>query len=187
MVSRERVVKVLKAVELYGRQHPYMWNVSWENGLLLKTLVLAKRAERVLEVGTSDGFSTIWLAWAASIVGGRVITVEMDAERVAMASRNLAEADLADYVEQVIGNAKIELPGLQGEFDFVFLDAAKSEYLSYFDVVRGKLARGALVVADDAITERESMLGYLNAVENDPELESALISIDDGIEITYVR
>jgi len=188
MVDRVKILNALKKVESYGKLHPEMWNISWENGSLLKMMVLARGAKSILEVGTSDGFSTIWLAWAAAITGGKVLSIERDPGRASMAADNLSDAGLNEYVHILIDDAKDALDSIEASasFDFAFLDAAKNEYIVYFQKARPRLVRGAIVVADDAITERNSMKAYLEKVEHDPSLESALIDIDDGVEITYL-
>lgn len=127
-----------------------MLNVTRDTGRLLWILVVATGATRILEVGTSNAFSTIWLADAARTTGGRVTTLEAAADKAALARTNLAAAGLADVVEVVEGRAEDTLPPLPGPFDVVFLDADRASYLAYLELAVPKLRAGGLLIADNA-------------------------------------
>jgi len=125
-------------------------NVAPNQGKLLMLLAQMAGARRILEIGTLGGYSTIWLARALP-AGGRLVTLEYAPNHAEVARRNLARAGFAEQVEVKVGAALDILPGLQGPFDFIFIDADKSSYPDYF-LWSLKLARpGAVIVADNVV------------------------------------
>ena len=107
-------------------------NVPYEDGEALHRLVLQGRHRNILEIGTSTGHSTIWLAWAAALTGGKVTTIEIDERRLGIARENFEKAGVARYVDARRGDAHDLVKTLPGPWDFVFSDADKDWYLQYF-------------------------------------------------------
>lgn len=173
---------ILKRLEKTAKQYT---NIAPENGQFLYILIQSIQAQNVLEIGTSNGYSTIWLAAALKETGGRLVTLEIDQERAKEAQSNLTEADLDDLVEIRVGNALDEIPKCNTTFDLVFLDAEKGEYLRYLELVLPNLRIGGLVVADDTVTMRDEMLDYVDFVFDTPLLYSVDIPLDDGIILSY--
>ena len=147
-------------------------------------LVRATRATRILEVGTSNAFSTIWLAAAARETGGRVITLEQSPDKIAQARANLARAGVADRVEIREGRASDTLTALSGPFDFVFLDADRPSYAVYLELVLPKLRPSGLLVADNIVSHRPELEDYLIRVKSNPALFSVTVPIGNGEEIS---
>lgn len=114
-------------------------NVPYEDGKILHDLIVKGNFRNILEIGTSTGHSTIWLAWAAAKTGGRVTTIEIDNERHETALRNFKRAGVAPYIDARLGDAHKIVPSLTGPFDFVFCDADKEWYLRYFLDLKSKL------------------------------------------------
>ena len=162
-----------------------MLNITPDTGRLLWILVRAARATRILEVGTSNAYSTIWLADAARATGGRVVTLEANAGKVALARTNLARAGLADVVEIVPGRAADTLPGLPGAFDLVFLDADRASYATYLELAVPKLVPGGLLVADNVVSHAEELADYLARVKSRPDLFSVTVPVGKGEEISW--
>ena len=160
-----------------------MLNITRDTGRLLWILVGTTRATRILEVGTSNGFSTIWLADAARSTGGRVTTLELNPDKIALARTNLAEAGLAAFVDIVEGRAADTLAALPGPFDLVFLDADRPSYLTYLELVVPKLRAGGLLVADNVTSHASELGDYLARVKSDPRLFSVTVPIGNGEEI----
>ena len=155
-----------------------------DSGRLIYVLTLAKGAKNLVEVGTSHGYSTLWLAAAAKINGGRVITCDHRPERIAAARQNFADAGLDDVIEILEGDARETLRGRDEPVDLLFIDAEKSYYESFFDVVYPRLVKGALVIADNVLSHRDELEDYISYVENHPNLESAMVPIGRGLEIS---
>jgi predicted O-methyltransferase YrrM len=160
-----------------------MLNITPDTGRLLWVLVSAMRASRILEVGTSNAFSTIWLADAARSAGGRVITLEANPEKIALARANLATAGLEGSVDIMEGRAADTLASLPGPFDVVFLDADRPSYLTYLELVVPKLRAGGLLIADNVTSHPHEVQDYLARVKAHPDLFAVTLPIGNGEEI----
>ncbi|MBS0482086.1 MAG: class I SAM-dependent methyltransferase [Proteobacteria bacterium] len=156
-------------------------------GWFLHALITARRPRRILELGTSYGYSTLFLADAARIVGAQVVTMELAEYKQAHASAQLAEAGLADRVDFRLGDAVAMIAADPGEWDFVLLDIWKELYVPCLDAFHPRLAEEAIVCADNVIEpamSRPDMRAYRAAVAGKPDLQSALLPIGSGIEIS---
>ena len=162
-----------------------MLNITPDTGRLLSILIRSSRATRILEVGTSNAYSTIWLADAARATGGRVVTLEADPGKIALARENLRRAGCDDRVEIVPGRAAETLPKLSGPFDFVFLDADRASYRTYLELVLPKVVAGGLIVADNVTSHPDELAAYLARVKSHPALFSVTVPVGKGEEITY--
>jgi predicted O-methyltransferase YrrM len=160
-----------------------MLNITPDTGRLLWIVACAMRATRILEVGTSNAFSTIWLADAARAAGGRVTTLEVNPAKIAMARANLARAGLEGVVEIVEGPAAETLAGLPGPFDLVFLDADRPSYPTYLELVVPKLRPGGVLIADNVTSHAHELEDYLRRVKSHPQLLSVTVPVGNGEEI----
>jgi len=157
-------------------------NVEPETAELLGVLVRAMGAQRVLEIGTSNGYSTIWLGDAAEAVGGSVVSLEIEAERTAAALDNLTQAGVDAFVELRTQDAAEALAAFDdGAFDLVFLDAERREYASYWpDLVRVLRPRGLLVV-DNTLSHAKELVEFSELVYSDESLSSTLVTVGSGV------
>jgi caffeoyl-CoA O-methyltransferase len=128
--------------------------ISAAEGKFLHVLARVVNAQRILEIGTLGGYSTIWLARALP-PHGRVITIEVDEHHADVAKSNIARANLAGRIEVRVGAALAVLPTLQGPFDFIFIDADKETYVEYFEWAVRLARPGALIVADNVVRKGE--------------------------------
>jgi predicted O-methyltransferase YrrM len=160
-----------------------MLNITRDTGRLLWILVCATGATRILEVGTSNAYSTIWLADAARATGGRVTTLEVNPEKVALARANLASAGLDGLVEIITGPAAETLARLPGPFDIVFLDADRPSYLSYLALVVPRLRSGGMLIADNVTSHAHELGEFLLRVKSHPQLFAVTVPIGNGEEI----
>jgi len=160
-----------------------MLNITPDTGRLLWIIVRATAATRILEVGTSNAFSTIWLADAARSTGGRVTTLELNSEKIARARANLAAAGLDVVVEIMQGRAAETLAALPGPFDLAFLDADRPSYLTYLEMVVPKLRPGGLLIADNVTSHAHELQDYLRRVKSHPQLFAVTVPIGNGEEI----
>jgi predicted O-methyltransferase YrrM len=145
-------------------------NVPWQDGQILHDLVVEHRFRRALEIGTSTGHSSVWIAWALGRTGGRLTTIEIDPSRHAQAVRNLAEAGVATLVDARLADAHELVKQLPGPFDFVFSDADKDWYLQYFKDLEPKLEVGGCFTAHNVLRSRGSgaaeFLEYVKKLPN---------------------
>jgi predicted O-methyltransferase YrrM len=162
-----------------------MLNITPDTGRLLWILARAARATRILEVGTSNAYSTIWLADAARATGGRVVTLERDPAKVRLARENLGRAGVAAWVEVREGPAADTLAALPGPFDFVFLDADRASYRTYLELAVPKLVPGGLLVADNVVSHRADLEDYLAQVRSHPALFSVTVPVGKGEEVAF--
>ena len=160
-----------------------MLNITPETGRLLWILARAIGAKHIVEVGTSNAYSTIWLADAARATGGRVTTLEMNPDKIALARANLQSAGLSDVVEIRKGAAADSLAALAGPFDLVFLDADKAGYLQYLELALSKMRTGAMLIADNATTHAEELKDFTLRVKSHPQLFAVTVPIGNGEEI----
>jgi caffeoyl-CoA O-methyltransferase len=153
-----------------NRNHWRDWNVPFEDGRILYDLVVAGRFTHILEIGTSTGHSTIWLAWAASKTGGKVLTIEIDPGRHRIALENFKQAGVERYIDARLADAHDLVKQLSGPFDFVFNDADKEWYLSYFKDLDAKVVVGGCFTAHNTLRihakEVKDFLAYVRAKPN---------------------
>jgi predicted O-methyltransferase YrrM len=176
--ARERETGVAR--ELRSRQ------VARTTGQFLFALVAPQTDCEVLEIGGSRGYSTIWLAAGVRHLGGRVLSLESDPRKIEAWRTNIEDAGLSDWAELVEGDAFESLPRIDDVFDVVFLDAEKVDYERLFELARGKLEPGGLVVADNVLSDMETLGAYSRRRQADPKLESVTLPLDRGLELSAV-
>ncbi|HEY2439062.1 MAG TPA: class I SAM-dependent methyltransferase [Solirubrobacteraceae bacterium] len=159
-------------------------NVEPETAELLGVLVRATRARRVLEIGTSNGHSTLWLADAVQTTGGRVQTLDIDPRRTALAIANLERAGLSDLVEcRTIGAAQALAEHPDAAWDLIFLDAERAEYSGYWPNLRRTLAPGGTLAVDSAVSHGFELTEFIRLLEADPQLTVARVPVGAGLLI----
>ena len=155
-----------------------------ETAKFVSILAISNKAKSIVEVGTSVGYSTLWLAYAASLTSGTVVTCELDPARAAEARSNLERAGVADRVEVLTGDARDLLRQRDEPVDFLFIDGAKSQYETYFDVVYKRMGIGGLIVADNVLSHEDQLADYVTYVQNHPNLESVTVPLPRGLEVS---
>jgi predicted O-methyltransferase YrrM len=166
------------------------WNISRDNALFLSLLIKSTKTNRVLEVGTSNGYSTLWFARAlveSGVPNPRVVTLEADPGRAALARENFHRAGLDGIITLIEGDALANIPAADGPFQFVFLDAEKSQYADYLRLAMPQVPSGGLIIGDDTVSLRAQMPEYIALAFTHPDLESVDVPIDDGIVLSRVR
>ncbi len=178
----------LPRTEAYARIDSYLLPVGPETGRLMSDLIKAGPCRTIVEVGSSYGYSTIWLADAARSCGGRVTSLELHAGKIASAKASLASAGLEGYVDFVEGDALASIEALAGPIDFVLIDLWKDLYIPCLEKLAGKLAPGAMIVADNMIFPPDNAE---NAAADRKRvralgLDTVLLPIGAGIELSRV-
>ncbi|OGQ11801.1 MAG: hypothetical protein A2026_05505 [Deltaproteobacteria bacterium RBG_19FT_COMBO_46_12] len=164
------------------------WSVPRKDGEFLYLLVKATRAHNVLELGTSHGFSAIWMGLGLEETGGRLTTIEIDRERYDLARKHVSEAGLSQRVTCIKGDAHVEVAKLEGPFDFVFMDADKEGQIDYFKkLFPKKLIPGGILSVHNAIQQALSMKDYLEMIRRHPDFDTVTLSVtmDDGFCLSY--
>src|SRR5579859_8155568 len=162
-----------------------MLNLEPETAQLLSILVRSGHRTRLLEIGTSNGYSTIWLAWAAQANGGRVISIDREEHKHVLADANLRRAGLRASVDLISGDATQIVAGLPGPFDYVFFDADRRSAPDQLALLLPKLAPDALILADNALSHPGEIAGYLAAINALPDCEHMIIPVGKGLSIAY--
>lgn len=173
--------------EAYARIDDYLLPVGPETGRLMHDLIRARKARTIVEVGSSYGYSTLWLADAARGVDGRVLSLEIHPGKIAAARAMLGQAGLDGIVRFVEGDAVAALELLDEHVDFALIDLWKDLYIPCFDRLAEKLNPDALVIADNMTfppDNAENAAAYRANIRRDPRFESLLLPIGAGIEIT---
>ncbi|HET7812600.1 MAG TPA: O-methyltransferase [Steroidobacteraceae bacterium] len=165
-------------------------SVGREAGILLYLLASGGQARRILELGTSYGYSTVWLAAAARATGGKVLSCELRDFKIEHARQALTRAGLSSRVEFHQGDCLETLKTLPGPFDFVLLDVWKDLYLPCFELVHPKLAPGGIIAADNMLLPqvvRPQAEAYRARVRAAGDLDSVLLEVGNGVEISRKR
>jgi len=169
-------------------------------GHFLALLVRLTNAQRILEIGTGTGYSTLWLARAARETGGKVTTIDLNKDRRRRALEYFRRAGLADRIESLAGDAREILPRFALPFDFVFIDAAKGEYEEYFTLVKPLLAPRGLLVVDNVLFRGwvvpgsvfdskydrmvSRMRSFLDRLTQDPDFHTSVLPFGDGLALS---
>jgi predicted O-methyltransferase YrrM len=172
-------------------------NVPPVDGQTLYDIIVKNKYKSALEIGTSSGHSGIWIGWALSKTGGRLITVEIDEQRHREALMNFKAAGVSEFIDARLGNAHELVPALEGPFDFVFSDADKDWYKNYFIAVLPKLEVGGCYSTHNMSSGRRGgrrgrggrggSNEYLDYLKSLPNVETSVDSKGGGIAISYKR
>lgn len=179
-------------VQQFLESHRYEWrdaNVPLADGQVLYDLVVENGYTKALEIGTSTGHSAIWIAWALSKTGGKLITIEIHEGRYREALANFEEAGLSEFIDARLADAHELVPELEGPFDFVFIDADKDWYTNYLRAVLLKLEVNGCIAAHNVSGRgMRGIRGFLQELESTPNLETEIVRASrSGISVSYKR
>ena len=164
-------------VQKFLKEHRNNWhdlNVPFEDGQTLHDLIVKGNYRAALEIGTSTGHSTVWIAWALSKTGGKLNTIEIDKDRQQQAISNVKAAGLSDYVDFRLADAHELVKKLEGPFDFVFSDADKDWYLQYFRDMDPKLKKGGCFTAHNVLNRMGSIRDFVDYVSGLKEYDTRI-------------
>jgi predicted O-methyltransferase YrrM len=168
-------------------RHQRYLSVPEEDGRLLRVLAESIGARHVVEIGTSTGYSGLWLLLALAGTGGRLTTYEIDRGRYNMARENFARAGFAASAASILGDAHVEAPKLAEPIDLLFLDADKEGYLNYLTKLRRLVRPGGLVVAHNMASPPPDP-AYVRAITTDPALETVFLNMHEaGVGVTLKK
>ncbi len=173
--------------DMHTNQRQGMMNVSVEDGRLLRLLTEGTGAKHVVEIGTSNGYSGIWICLALRKTGGKLTTFELDAGRAALARQNFKRAGLEGLVTLVEGDAHQEVTKLTEPIDLLFLDADKRGYLDYLRQLSPLVKPGGLIVAHNMVRPAPDP-AYLDAITTDPDLDTVFVNMNGaGVAVTLKK
>jgi predicted O-methyltransferase YrrM len=189
----EHLATLLDEIAQHGLEHDAretdhsrkMLNLEPDTARLVYILARSSGAKRILEIGTSNGYSTIWLASAVAANGGRVTTIDLSTEKQAMARENLRRAGLLDSVELLLGKAGTIVKELGGPFDLVFFDADRRGAPENLKVLLPKLSASVLLLADNVLSHPDEIAGYLAAVARLEGFAHVMVPIGKGLSVAY--
>ncbi|MFH1533640.1 MAG: class I SAM-dependent methyltransferase [Nitrospirota bacterium] len=182
---KKKVSSMLKELELTRSLY---FNISPETGKFINLLIKNRKYRSILEIGTSNGYSGIWIAEALSHIGGHLHTIEShEKERYILAKENFKFSGLSEYITLILGHAPENLPKTPKMFDMAFFDATKLEHQSYFETIRSRIKKGGMIITDNMISHKKELKPYLNHVQKDPSWNSYLIHIGTGLLISLKK
>jgi len=179
--------KVLPLLKHLPRRHGGM-NVPAVDGRLLYDIIIKRGYQRGLEIGTSNGYSGLWVGMAFQKTGGQVITLEIEPERAREAQNNFKKAGLDKVIDSRICDAFKEIPNIEGKFDFVFIDAWKNDYLKFLNLIRTRIKPGGVITAHNVRNARYEMADFLESIKSDPNFETTINrNSSAGVSISYKK
>jgi predicted O-methyltransferase YrrM len=180
-----------KKVQAFLDKNEKSWrdmNVPYQDGKVLHDIIVKNNYKNALEIGTSTGHSGVWIAWALSKTGGKLITIEINEGRRNEALKNFKEAGLMDYIDSRLANAHDLVKELNGPFDFVFSDADKGWYKQYFIDIDPKLKVGGCFTAHNVANRYAGIGDFLDYIEGLPNYETTIDkSSHSGVSISYKK
>jgi predicted O-methyltransferase YrrM len=162
-----------------------MLNLEPETAQFLSMLVRSSQRKSLLEIGTSNGYSTIWLAWALKAIGGHVTSIDRNKQKHLLAEENIRKAQLYSVVTLLSGDATEIIPQLTGPFDCLFFDADRISAPAQLALLLPKLAPNALILADNVSSHPNEIANYIAALEALPQFEKLVVPIGKGLSIAY--
>jgi len=189
----QRLRELLQEIERHGKENDarvserprMMLNLEPASAQLISILVRASGVMRGLEVGTSNAYSTIWLAWSLLPAGGKMVSIDRNPDKHALARKSLQRANLLERVELRAGDAVEIVRQLSGPFDLVFLDADRRMFPEVMQILLPKLAPKALVIADNVLSHPEDIAEYLKLISSLADFQHAIVPVGKGLSIAY--
>jgi predicted O-methyltransferase YrrM len=165
-------------------------NISPEEGEYLRTLAVKLGAKRVLEIGTSNGYSGIWLGLALRETGGKLVTLEIDRGRYTLAQNNFKATGMDALVDSRLADALVETAKLEGPFDLVFIDAWKPDYIKYLKMVLPLVRPGGAITAHNVTSHPRDMQDFLQEIHTNPQLKTEIANVGarpQGISVSFKK
>lgn len=179
-------VTAQKLSELEKTQKEF-WNIPRKTAVLINTFIKMMNIQNALEIGTSNGYSGIWISKALKQTGGKLTTIEYYEKRQSVAIENFKLCGVNDIVRPLQGSACEILESFPPEekFDFVFIDANKREYVKYFELIKPHLTEKALIVADNITSHAEKVQTFIDAIDADDDFQYEIVEVPGGILVAY--
>jgi len=178
----KNITSLLSSLEKTREEY---WNISRLSGEFLNLLIKNLKIKTVLEIGTSNGYSGIWMAEALAKNKGHLYTIESNLKkRFPLATANFKTAGLTKTITQILGHAPEAIPKTPKFFDLIFLDATKYEHLLYLEKIVPRTKKGSIIIADNILTHKKELSSYVKKVQSIKAFESSLLHTDTGFLIS---
>lgn len=176
----------LERLELLEETADEFWNVSHQTGNFINMLIKLMGAKNVLEIGTSNGYSGLWIASALKETNGHLTTIEFWEKRQSLARKYFEECSLSDLATFIIGDAyQVLTTQISDEFDLIFIDANKQEYLRFFEAVHPMLKKGGVILADNITSHAQKVKPFVDAISSHKEYQTQILDLPDGLLMAY--
>ena len=172
--------------ELEKTQHDF-WNISRSTGNFLNMLIKMAGCKSGLEIGTSNGYSGLWLGTAFKDNGGKMTTIEFWEKRQVIAREHFKNCGLNEVITPVIGPATEILEQWNEELDFVFIDANKGQYIEFFNLVDKHLQKGGIIAADNITSHAEKVKPFVDAIKSNPNYQVEILDLPAGLLLAYKK
>lgn len=184
IILDETTNKVMAELEATQKQ---FWNIARETGVMLNMFIKMMNAKSAIEIGTSNGYSGLWLSKALKQTGGHLTTIEFYEKRQSVAIENFKTCGVDDVITPIQGSAIMILENIpeEAKFDFVFIDANKREYVKYFNILRPHLAEKCLITADNITSHAEKVQEFVDAIDKDDEFQYEILDLPAGLLVAY--
>jgi predicted O-methyltransferase YrrM len=180
---------LLSSLEKFGQENDSvndarpkrMLNITRDTGEFLDVLIQTKNAKNILEIGTSNGYSTLWMAQACKDTGGHITTVEYSDYKVNLAKENFKASGLSSFITQIHGDAKDAFSKISDDsVDILFLDSERNEYVGWWSQIKRVLKKQGLLVVDNATSHKNEMAEFMTQVTNDADFKTCLVPVGNG-------
>ncbi|MBO6257700.1 O-methyltransferase [bacterium] len=173
-----------KLLELEKTQHQF-WNISRVTAEFLYSLIRTQKSRNVLEIGTSNGYSGIWLGKAVKATGGHLTTIEFYDKRLDIAKENFKLCGVDDVITTLQGSALMHLEYLPEDFeiDFAFVDANKSEYIKYFQFIDKHMKKGGIIACDNVLSHEAKCKPFIDAINAHSDYENVVLPLPAGLSL----
>ena len=163
------------------------WNIARETGVMLNMFIKMMGVKNALEIGTSNGYSGLWLAKALKTTGGHLTTIEFYEKRQSIAIENFKTCGVDDIITPLQGSAIMILENLPEDkkFDFIFIDANKQEYIKYFNLIKPHLTPKCMITADNILSHAQKVQPFVDAISEDDEFQYEILNLPAGLLVAY--
>ena len=176
----DKTEEVLANLEITQKS---FWNISRVTGEFLYTLIRNAKCKNAIEVGTSNGYSGIWLGKALKENKGHLDTIEFWEKRFSIARKNFKTCNIDDVITIIQGSACDVLKELDKEIDFAFIDANKKEYIDYFKLIHPHLKTGGYIACDNILSHREKTQSFIDEINGHPDYENVILNLPAGLSL----
>jgi len=182
MFMDDKSLNLLKELEKTSKD---FWNIAPASANFLNMLIKISGAKNVVEVGTSNGYSGIWIAKALKVTGGHLTTIEFYEKRIVLAQEHFKICGVDDIITVKQGSACNVLETIDFEIDFAFVDANKGEYVKYFDIISPKLKKGGIIACDNITSHSEKVAPFVDKIQADPNYQVEILDLPAGMLLGF--